>query len=86
MQEVGASCSPEVVQVLIGNKSDMYSMREVSTNDGLRFKKENNMLYFKETSAKSGDNVEKLFIDLAKLIYHKYKHQLTNMVEEDVAS
>ena len=28
---------------------------------------------FKETSAKSGENVDKLFIDLAKFIYHKFK-------------
>lgn len=31
------------------------------------------MMYFTETSAKSGDNIDKLFVDLAKNIYMKYK-------------
>ena len=30
-------------------------------------------MYFTETSAKSGDNIDKLFVDLAKNIYMKYK-------------
>ena len=34
------------------------------------------MLYFQETSAKSGDNVDKMFIDVAKLLYLKYKDKL----------
>lgn len=58
---------------LIGNKSDLENQRQVSFEEGLRFKQDNNLLYFAETSAKSGDNVDKMFIDLAKFIYIKYK-------------
>ena len=47
--------------------------REVTFEEGLEFKKKHNLLYFTETSAKSGDNIEKLFIDIAKFIYLKYK-------------
>lgn len=73
LHEVKASCSTEVLPILIGNKSDLENHREVSLNEGLRFKKDQNLLYFAETSAKSGDNVDKLFVDIAKFIYHKYK-------------
>lgn len=41
------------------------------------------MLYFAETSAKSGDNVDKLFIDVAKFIFQKYKDRLHKMIDEE---
>jgi hypothetical protein len=48
--------------------------------------KDQNMSYFAETSAKSGANVEKLFTDIAKFIYHKHKDSLHRMVEDETAS
>jgi hypothetical protein len=39
----------------------------VSLEDALRFKKERDIIYFAETSAKSGENVDKLFIDVIYL-------------------
>ena len=41
------------------------------------------MLYFTETSAKSGDNVDRLFIDVAKFIFQKYKDRLHKMIDEE---
>eukprot|EP00349_Pseudokeronopsis_sp_Brazil_P001962 CAMPEP_0202959430 /NCGR_PEP_ID=MMETSP1396-20130829/3620_1 /ASSEMBLY_ACC=CAM_ASM_000872 /TAXON_ID= /ORGANISM="Pseudokeronopsis sp., Strain Brazil" /LENGTH=175 /DNA_ID=CAMNT_0049677979 /DNA_START=12 /DNA_END=539 /DNA_ORIENTATION=+ len=58
MKEARNSCSPEVLMFLLGNKSDMEVEREVDEHEGARFKKENDLLYFTETSAKSGDNVD----------------------------
>jgi GTPase SAR1 family protein len=71
---------------LIGNKSDLLKHREVAFEDGLRFQKDQGMLYFAETSAKSGTNVDKLFIDIAKFIYHKYKDQMNKIAEYDALS
>lgn len=71
---------------LIGNKSDLENHREVPFEEALQFKKDNNLLYFTETSAKSGDNVDKLFIDAAKLIYLKYKDRLQNMIDDETSS
>ena len=45
----------------------------MSFDQGLNFKQNNNIMYFAETSAKSGENIDKLFIDTAKFIYLKYK-------------
>lgn len=58
----------------------------MSWDEGLRFKKEHDLLYFKETSAKSGENVDKMFIDIAKFIYLKHKDSLHKMFEEETSS
>lgn len=60
--------------------------REVSFEEALEFQKKHNILYFTETSAKSGDNIDRLFMDNAKFIYLKYKDQLSKMIEDETAS
>jgi Ras-related protein Rab-2A len=43
--------------MLIGNKSDLDSKREVTREEGEKFAKENGLI-FMETSAKTAQNVE----------------------------
>jgi Ras-related protein Rab-2A len=43
--------------MLIGNKADLDSRRQVSTEEGERFAKENGLIFL-ETSAKTSFNVE----------------------------
>ena len=83
MKEARNSCSPEVLMFLTGNKSDLEAEREVTEVEAQRFKKENDLLYFTETSAKSGDNVDRLFIDVAKFIFQKYKDRLHKMFDDE---
>jgi hypothetical protein len=51
-------------------------MREVQLESVLQFKEMNKILYFIETSAKTGKNVDTLFSDCAKFIYLKYKDRM----------
>ena len=67
-------CPKEVLMVLIGNKCDLENKREVSTEEGQKFAKENGMPFF-ETSAKTGENVEKLFKEKPEF-KHKNLHFL----------
>ena len=53
--------------ILIGNKSDLDSERQVSKEQGEKFAKENKMVFF-EASAKSGKNVEESFFSLGELV------------------
>ena len=56
-----------VLLVLIGNKLDLESKREISYEEGRSFANDNNMLFF-ETSAKTGENIEELFNKSAQTI------------------
>ena len=54
--------------MLIGNKADLDSRRQVSTEEGERFAKENGLI-FMETSAKTAFNVEQAFLQTSQMIY-----------------
>ena len=56
--------------ILIGNKSDLNNDRQVSFEEGKK-KAEEYEFPFYETSCKTGENVEKCFIELAELVYGK---------------
>ena len=56
-----------ILLVLIGNKSDLNDKREVSIEEGEAFAKSHNMIFL-ETSAKTGDNINKIFEKSVKQI------------------
>lgn len=56
-----------VTKLLIGNKSDLEARRKISTESGQQFADEHDMR-FVETSAKSCENVEEVFLRIAKEI------------------
>lgn len=78
--EVEKYANENVVRVLVGNKIDLESKREVTFEEGKEFADSLNVrfigrlyyfIYFLETSAKSSSNVEKAFITLANEIKAK---------------
>ena len=54
--------------MLIGNKADLDSRRQVSSEEGERFAKENGLIFL-ETSAKTAFNVEQAFLQTSQMIY-----------------
>lgn len=59
---------------LVGNKQDLESEREVSRETAINFQRKHNIKYFCETSAKSGENIEILFLSAAKFLYNQVQH------------
>ena len=54
----------------------------LSYEEAKKFKDENQLLYFEETSAKTGINTKVVFIESAKLLYEEYK-RYQNRAEGD---
>ena len=70
--ELISSCNQEITVMLIGNKCDLENQREISKEQGEE-KAKSFEFSFLETSALSGENLEKGFQMLIEEIYQKYK-------------
>lgn len=68
MKELRDHTDPNIVVMLIGNKSDLRHLVAVSTDDGKALA-ERESLYFMETSALEATNVEKAFTEVLTQIY-----------------
>ena len=68
LEEVRQNGNPDIMVMLIGNKADLDSRRQVSTEEGERFAKENGLIFL-ETSAKTAFNVEQAFLQTSQMIY-----------------
>ena len=64
--------NPNAKIILVGNKSDLEESRVVSKDEGENFAKANKLDLFFETSAKSGYNAQKVFIEATKLLYPEF--------------
>lgn len=68
VEELRAHADKSIVIMLIGNKADLVDSRVVPTEDAVEFA-EDQGLFFSETSALNGDNVDKAFLRLLEEIY-----------------
>lgn len=65
IRELRANTDPTLIVFLVGNKKDLESLRQVSTDEGRTLAAEEDVSAFFETSAKDNLNIEALFVDLA---------------------
>lgn len=70
LQEAKQHAHPNMVILLIGNKSDLEHRRAVTTEEGQAFADANGLLFL-ETSAKTAFNVEQAFLQTAEKIHAK---------------
>ena len=54
----------------------MEDKREVSLEKVEKFKKDRGIMFHFETSAKTGENIENLFIFASKVLYHNFKDKI----------
>ena len=72
IKEIKLQSNPDIKLFLIGNKADLVNKREVSFEEGEKFKEENEIIFFQETSAKTGINAKEIFHEAAKILYDEY--------------
>ena len=72
LKEVKLQSHPDVKIILIGNKKDLEEKREVTYEEAKKFKEESQLLYFEETSAKTGINAKEAFTEAARILYEEH--------------
>ena len=78
IDEIKSQTNPNIKIFLIGNKVDLESQRCVDKDIAEQISKEHNLDFFMETSAKTGENAQKLFVVAAKILvdeYRKYQNE-----------
>ena len=73
LKEIRVQSNPDVKIILIGNKNDLDDKRQVPKEEAQKFIDENQLLYFEETSAKTGLNSKKVFEESARILYEEHK-------------
>ena len=72
MKELKTNSSPDVKIFLVGNKTDLEDKRNVTTEEAKALFDDLELDYFIESSAKTGINTDKIFVQAAKLLYKEY--------------
>ena len=72
LNEIRSKANPEIGIILIGNKADLDNKRKVTKETAQEYCDNNQIKVFMETSAKTGDNAQNIFIEAAKMLYEQH--------------
>ncbi|MFX1411699.1 MAG: Rab family GTPase [Promethearchaeota archaeon] len=61
----------QIPVIMVGGKLDLQYKRAVDSNEAFELAKKSNLYGFVECSAKTGENVEDIFIEIGKLMMRK---------------
>ena len=72
IKDLKSNSSPDIKIFLIGNKADLSEERVISKEMAEKIKEDYELDYFMETSAKTGLNIQELFVKAAKVLFEDY--------------
>ena len=91
LKAIKINSNPDAKIFLIGNKADLEDEREVTYEEAENYANELEFSKFFESSAKSGLNAQKIFIEAANILYEDYidyksfiSHNTSNISESSV--
>ncbi|XP_020689802.1 ras-related protein RIC2 [Dendrobium catenatum] len=85
LRELRDHTDPNIIVMLIGNKSDLRHLVAVNTEDGKAFA-EKESLYFMETSALEAINVENAFAEVLTQIYRIVSKKMIDSGDDGASS
>ena len=84
LNDLKSQANPDVRIFLVGNKADLEDDRKVPKEDGEKYKEEQHLDLFMETSAKTGHNARNVLVEAAKILYKDYlKFEENNKNDEN---
>ena len=73
LNDIKTQSNPDIKIFLIGNKADLEDKRRLTKEQGEQLCRDHKLAYFMETSAKTGFNVQNVFIQVAKELYLQHE-------------
>ena len=73
LNDIKTQSNPDIKIFLIGNKADLEDKRKISKEIGEKYCNDHKLSFFIETSAKTGFNVQNVFIQVAKELYLQHE-------------
>ena len=72
LNDLKSQANEDVRIFLVGNKADLEEDRKVTKEEGEKYKLEQHLDMFMETSAKTGQNARNVLVEAAKILYNDY--------------
>ena len=82
-KELKDNANPGIKIILVGNKCDLEEVRVVKQKDVDKIMDDFDIDLSMETSARTGENVEQLFVEATKLLYKEYMSLQNKMNKKD---
>ena len=84
LNDLKSQANPDVRIFLVGNKADLEEDRKVQKEDGEKYKEDQHLDLFMETSAKTGLNARNVLVEAAKILYKDYLKFDENNNNDDI--
>ena len=72
LNDLKSQANEDVRIFLVGNKADLEEDRKVTKEEGEKYKLDQHLDLFMETSAKTGQNARNVLVEAAKILYNDY--------------
>ena len=72
LNDLKSQANPNVRIILVGNKADLEEDRKVKKEDAEKYKDDQHLDLFLETSAKTGLNARNVLVEAAKILYNDF--------------
>ena len=72
LNELKSQANPDIRIFLVGNKADLEEDRKVTKEEGEKYREDQHLDLFMETSAKTGQNARNVLVETAKILYQDY--------------